>query len=100
MIRALNESTILLFGSVGAFLAATILTLNGVLVLLTRALPRWTGWLGLASAAVNLAFVPTLYFGNDFRRDSTASSDGPAATAPLAFVLWLVTTAVFMARRR
>ena len=100
VVRALNESTILMFGSVGGFLVALLTSLAGFLILHTGALPRWTGWLALATALVNLAFVPTMYFGTDFTRFYSAAGDGPAAIAPAAFVLCLLATAITMMRHK
>ena len=100
VIRALNESTVLMFGSVGIFLMATMMVVAGILILRTRALPRWIGWFALATAGWNLAFVPTMYFGNDFKRFYTAAGDGPAAAAPVPFVIWILVTAMCMIRKR
>jgi hypothetical protein len=100
VIRALNESTILMFGSVGIFLIATLLIVAGTLVLRTNALPRWTGWLAFASAVWNLAFVPAMYFGTDFTKFYTAAGEGPAAAAPFSFIIWIVVTAIYMTRKR
>jgi hypothetical protein len=100
VIRALNESTVLMFGSVGLFLMATLLIAAGVLVLLTKVLPRWTGWLALATALWNLAFVPTMYFGTDLTRFYTAPGDGPSAAAPFPFVIWIMATAICMIRKK
>ncbi len=62
-------------------------------MLRTGALPRWNGWLALV-------FVPTMYFGNDFRQFYSAAGDGPAATGPLALVVWILATALGMVRKR
>ena len=100
VVRALNESTVLLFGSVAEVLVATMTIVAGIAVLATRALPRWTAWVGFFAAAVNLAFVPTMYFGTDFTRFYSAAGDGPAAAAPFAFILWILATALCMVRKR
>lgn len=100
VIRALNESTVLMFGSVGLFLIATMLIVAGVLILRTKALPTWTGWLALATAVWDLAFVPTMYFGTDLTRFYTAAGDGPAAAAPFPFVIWILATAICMITKR
>lgn len=100
VIRALNESTVLMFGSVGIFLIATMMVVAGILILRTNAIPRWTGWLALATAVWDLAFVPTMYFGTDFTRFYSAAGDGPAAAAPFPFIIWIVATAICMTRKR
>jgi hypothetical protein len=100
VIRALNESTVLMFGSVGIFLIATMMVVAGILILRTHALPRWTGWFALATAVWDLGFVPTMYFGTDFTRFYSAAGDGPAAAAPFPFIIWILATAICMTRRR
>jgi len=44
--------------------------------------------------------VPTMYFGTDFKRFYTAAGDGPAAAAPVPFVIWILVTAMCMIRKR
>ncbi|MFO0634128.1 MAG: hypothetical protein U0168_14880 [Nannocystaceae bacterium] len=101
VIRALNEASVLLFGSVGISLLVLLLVLGSVLVLVTAALPRWLAWLGFAAAACDLAFVPTIYRGTDFNAGLyVAAGDGPAAIAPAAFLVWVACIAVGMARAR
>jgi hypothetical protein len=100
VVRTLNESTLLLYGSVTESLIATMMVIAGILIFRTKALPRWTGWLALFAAVWNLAFVPTMYFGTDFTKFYSAAGDGPAATAPVAFVIWILSTAICMMRKR
>jgi hypothetical protein len=100
VIRTLNESTLLLFGSVAESLVVTLTIVAAVLILRTRALPRWTAWLALVTAGVNLSFVPTMYFGADFTKYYSAAGDGPAATAPMMFILWILATSICMLRTK
>lgn len=100
VVRALNESTVLLFGSVAEVLITAMTVVAAILILCTKALPRWTAWLSFITAAVNLAFVPAMYFGNDFTKFYSAAGDGPAAVAPAVFVVWIVAIAVCMVRKR
>ncbi len=99
VIRTLNESTVLMFGSVGIFLIATMMAVAGILILRTKALPSWTGWLALATAVWDLAFVPTMYFGRDFTRFYSAAGDGPAGAAPFPFIIWIVGRAICMLKK-
>lgn len=100
VVRALNESTFLLYGSVAESLIATMMVLAGILILRTKALPRWTGWLAFFTAFCNLAFMPTMYFGSDFTKFYSAAGDGPAAAAPSVFVIWILATAICMIRKQ
>src|SRR5262249_56094592 len=61
----LAHATGLLHGSVTRLVTALLLTAAGYAILRTRALPRWSGRIAYLLAAVNLAFVPSLYFGVD-----------------------------------
>jgi hypothetical protein len=47
-------------------LTALFLAAVSYAILVTRALPRWTGWLGVGIAVLNLAAVPAIFRGNDF----------------------------------
>ena len=76
-IRALTESTILMFGSVGLILIAAMLFLAGYLTFSTGALPKWTGWVAFLAAILNFAFIPSMYFGNNPQGFYTASGWGP-----------------------
>lgn len=100
VIRTLNESTILMFGSVAEVLIATMMVIAAIVIFNTTALPQWTGWLALITAVVNLAFVPTMYYGTDFTKYYSAAGDGPAATAPFMFIIWILATAICMVRKR
>jgi len=100
VVRTLNESTLLLFGSVTEVLVATMMVIAAILIFNTKAIPKWTGLLSLITAVVNLAFVPTMYFGTDFTKYYSAAGDGPAATAPFMFIIWILVTAICMMKKR
>ena len=99
-IRAMTESTILMFGSVGLILIAAMLFLAGYLTLTSVALPKWTGWVAIAAGILNLAFVPSMYFGNDPQGFYTASGWGLAVGATFPFLLWILVTSIAMIRKR
>ena len=58
------------------------LTTVGFAILRTKALPAWTGKAALAIAAINLVFVPSLFFGHDAAH--FYSSNGWGSTALVA----------------
>jgi hypothetical protein len=99
-IRALTESTILMFGSVGLILIAALLFLAGYLIITDAALPKWTGWVAIAAAILNFAFIPSMYFGNDPQGFYTASGWGPAVAATFPFLLWILVASIVMVRKR
>jgi hypothetical protein len=61
VIRAMMESTLLLYGSIALWLMAFFMAILSYVSLASGALPRWSAWLGYACALVELAFVPTMF---------------------------------------
>ena len=86
-LRALTEGHTLMFGSIGCTMNALIAAASGYLILASEALPRWTGWVALGTAALNLISVPTMFGGTS--PDSFFAAGG-AATALLATFPWIV----------
>ena len=99
-IRALTESTILMYGSVGLFLIGAMLLLAGYLTLTTCGLPRWTGWVAIIAAMLNFAFVPSMYFGTNPQGFYTSSGWGPSVGATFPFLIWILVTSIVMIRNR
>jgi hypothetical protein len=64
----------------------------------TSALPRWTSRTAYLLAAVNLAFVPSLYFGNDPSYFYAANGWGTTATMGALFTLWLLAVSIAVLR--
>lgn len=58
------SGTYVLYGSISRVMLALFLTAFGHAVSRTRLLPHWTGRSAYVLAAINLAFVPSLFFGN------------------------------------
>ena len=57
-IRALGEGYLLIYQSIGCILIALFSAAAGYATLGTGLLPRWTGWIAYAAAALNLVAVP------------------------------------------
>jgi len=100
VLRALTEATFLMYGSVALILLGGLLLVGGCLILSTRALPGWTGWLALAVALMCLAFVPSMYFGTDTTQFYSASGFGPSLGATFPFLIWICAVSVVMIRNR
>ena len=104
VIRALTEAS-LASQALGFILMALFLSAASYAILATRALPRWTGWLGMGVATLNLVAVPTIYGGNDFMEGVVW---GVSTTAGLyvyisvvqgvAYVGWLLSAGISMMR--
>jgi hypothetical protein len=102
IIRAMLESTFLMYGSVALFLMAVLMALAGYVGAASRALPRWSAWIGYLSALGCLAFVPSMFVGSpDLMHFYNPAGWGPEAIAsgfPLA--AWMITIGILMVRMR
>jgi hypothetical protein len=88
------SGTYLLYGTITRLIEALFLIAFATTVLRARGLPRWTAWSALLLAAINLAFVPSIYFGNDPADFYAANGWGTTATMGALFMLWLLATAI------
>jgi hypothetical protein len=88
------HANILLHGSVDRLVTALLLTAAGSAILRTRALPRWAGTSAYALAVVNLAFVPSLYFGIDATAFYSALGWGNTALTAGLFLYWVAAVGI------
>jgi hypothetical protein len=88
------SGTYILYGTISRLLVGLFMISLGYAVVRTRALPRWVGWTAFAMAAINLAFVPSLFFGNDPANFYAANGWGTTATMGAIFSLWLLATSI------
>ncbi|MEJ3652466.1 hypothetical protein WEH80_05635 [Actinomycetes bacterium KLBMP 9759] len=95
----LAAGNVLLHGSVARLITAVLLFAAGYVILRSRALPAWTGRSAYLIAAVNLAFVPSLYFGTDPARFYSALGWGNTALAASLISYWVVAVGVVLVRR-
>lgn len=86
----LAHANMLLHGSVARLLTAVLLATAGYAILRTRVLPAWTGAAAYVVAVFNLAFVPSLYFGDDAAQFYSAVGWGNSATASALLTLWVL----------
>ena len=61
VIRAMWESTILMYGTVALWLLAFLMAILSYVTLASGALPRWSAWFGYACALACVAFVPAMF---------------------------------------
>ncbi|HTE23197.1 hypothetical protein [Flavitalea sp.] len=57
-----GEGALLIYGPINRLLTATILIASGAVILKSRMIPVWTGWLAFVISLYNLAFIPTIFF--------------------------------------
>ncbi|WP_086558541.1 hypothetical protein [Streptomyces africanus] len=84
------SGTYILYGSIGKVLMALFLTAVGFGISRTNLLPRWTGRSAYVLAGVNLAFVPSLFFGNDPADFYAANGWGTTASLGAILSYWLL----------
>ncbi|MGW8378874.1 hypothetical protein [Streptomyces sp. ODS28] len=88
------SGTYILYGTISRLLLALFLTAVGFLVFRTRLLPRWTGRSAFVLAGINLAFVPSLFFGNTPAHFYAANGWGTTALMGALFSYWLLAVGI------
>ncbi|MEV1066388.1 hypothetical protein [Streptomyces sp. NPDC050263] len=88
------SGTYILYGSISRLMLALFLTAFGYAVSRTRMLPRWTARSAYVLAAINLAFVPSLFFGNDPAFFYAANGWGTTALMGAVLSYWLLAVGV------
>ena len=95
----LADANILVHGSIKRILTAVLLIAGALAIQGTRALPRWLALAGWAIALVNLAFVPSLYFGKDPTAFYSAIGWGNTALVGSFVIYWILAVAIVLAWR-
>jgi hypothetical protein len=96
----LANGMVLLNGPIARYLVAALLLSLAVSLRRTAALPRWVGTGSVVLAVVNLAFVPSLYFGMDPAHFYAANGWGSTASIGLVNMLWIGVIGVAILRGR
>ncbi|MFI2641813.1 hypothetical protein [Streptomyces sp. NPDC018610] len=92
------SGTYILYGSISRLLLALLLATVGHILSRTRLLPPWTGRSAYVLAAVNLAFVPSLFFGNTPAHFYAANGWGTTALMGALLSYWLLALGVSACR--
>ena len=88
------SGTYILYGTIGRMLVTMFLAAMAYVITKTRVLPRWTGYTAFALAAINLAFMPSLFFGNDPSFFYAANGWGTTASLGAVLSYWLLATGI------
>ncbi|WP_018569577.1 hypothetical protein [Streptomyces sp. PsTaAH-124] len=88
------SGTYILYGTVSRMLLAMFLAATGYTLSRTGLLPRWVHRTAYALAAVNLAFMPSLFFGNTPAHFYAANGWGTTALMGALFSYWLLALGV------
>ena len=95
---ALAPGQFLLFGSIGRAMTTLFLSSSGIAILRGRLMPSWFGRLALVLALVNVAFLPTMFFGSDAAQFYSAVGWGTTATIPALVVCWILVASIILVR--
>ncbi|MGW2515737.1 hypothetical protein ACWC09_01635 [Streptomyces sp. NPDC001617] len=88
------SGTYILYGSISRLLLALFLTTLGYVVTRTELLPRWVGRSAYVLGAINLAFVPSLFFGNTPAHFYAANGWGTTALMGAILSYWLLAVGI------
>ncbi|MFJ9722464.1 hypothetical protein ACIRP3_06885 [Streptomyces sp. NPDC101209] len=92
------SGTYVLYGSISRLLLGLFLGTLGHVVTRTGLLPRWVGRSALALAVINLAFVPSLFFGNTPAHFYAANGWGTTALMGALLSWWLLAVGICVCR--
>jgi len=96
----LAAANILAHGSIKRMLTAVYLISTSYVTIRSGILPRWIGVLGYAIAAVNLAFIPALFFGTDVTHFYSAHGWGNSALAGSLIIWWMLAISIALLRSK
>jgi hypothetical protein len=95
----LATGSMLIHGSIGRGLTVVYLTAAGYGASRTGALPAWFGRFAYVIAAINLVFVPSLFFGTEAARFYSAIGWGNSAVVAGLIGIWVAAAGTSLLRR-
>jgi hypothetical protein len=100
IVRAMLESTLLLYGSIALWLMALFMAIVSYVTLLSGALPKWSAWVGYACALACLAFVPTMFVHHVdmFGLYNPACLGAQAFANGFPLAVWMIVVGILMLR--
>jgi hypothetical protein len=96
----LAQGNYLLYGSISRLLMALFMGTAGIITLKTGVFPAWTGRTAIVIAAVNLLFVPSMFFGTRAGDFYSAIGWGNSALAASLFTWWVLCISVILLKNR
>ena len=96
----LAAANILAHGSIKRMLTAVYLISTSYATIRSGILRRWIGVLGYAIAAVNIAFIPALFFGTDVTQFYSAHGWGNSALAGSLIIWWMLAVSIALLRSK
>lgn len=100
VVRTLVEATLLIYNGAIAFATTGLfMGLAGYAILVTRALPRWTGWLGVFGAVLCALSIPAIYASTvDHTSFYNAAGWGRMIVANVPPLVWFLGVSLAMVR--
>lgn len=101
IMRAMTESTLLLYGSIALWLMALFMAILSYVTLLSGVLPKWSAWVGYGCALVCLVFVPTMFVHHVdmFGLYNPACLGAQAFASGFPLAAWMITVGILMIRK-
>lgn len=98
---AVIDGTLLIYnGSTAFVLTGLFVGAAGYATFATGVLPRWTGWIAYAAAALCAVSVPAMYAGPvDYTGFYNAGGWGPAIIANFPPLIWFLVVGIVMIRK-
>ena len=88
----------LMQGAISRLLMALFLIALGIVIARTGVMRRWVGRSAYVLAAINLAFVPAMYFGDDAADFYSAQGWGTTASMGALWSLWTLAVGISLVR--
>lgn len=97
-VRAMFEASTGVLGPLGGVLTALFIAAAAFGTFASGVLPRWTGWVGYAAAALNIISVFSLFGGTDPNQFFSATGLAPIVMGLFPFLIYAVSTSIAMMR--
>lgn len=94
------SGTYIIYGSIARILEGMFLVAFGFAIQHTALLPSWAKTSAWILAALNFAFIPSIFFGNNPANFYAANGWGTTATMGGLTMLWLLTIGIALARKK
>ena len=102
IVRAMLESTLLLYGSIALWLMAFFMAILSYVTQSSGVLPKWSAWVGYACALACLAFVPTMFVHHVdmFGLYNPACLGAQAFANGFPLAIWMIVVGILMLRMK
>jgi hypothetical protein len=95
----LAQGNYLLYGSIARLITAVFMLSIGYVTSKTNILPIWTGVLAYLIGLVNIAFIPSMFFGRDAGKFYSAIGWGNSALTAGLFSYWVLIASIIFLRK-